>query len=230
MSRNPNPFEVTIKKTERTGNQKLVEWMNQVIKEENLNFGQAEQETVGSDQKQPDVILFRAPRDERITLVLELKPPFFDPLDFEAVKEPARKKATQRRAPYFATSNFKTLYLFSTERANKFEEEERQIVGRYSLSQIEDLNLIEEPAFKNSIQKNLAIFLRELDDYVYKQKPERLLNIDQLLIYSLQEKVRALSGHYRRLIEERCLNDLGFRRNLKRWFNDQGWEFVSQPQ
>jgi len=45
MTNIPNPFDTNINKTERTGNQKIVEWINQIIKEENLGFGLCEQET-----------------------------------------------------------------------------------------------------------------------------------------------------------------------------------------
>jgi|GEM_PF-4554914 len=47
-----SPFDTTSHKTERTANQKLVEWINQIIKEKNLPIGIAEQETVGADRRQ----------------------------------------------------------------------------------------------------------------------------------------------------------------------------------
>ncbi len=39
MNKLANPFDLEIKKTERTINQKIVEWMNQIIREEHLKFG-----------------------------------------------------------------------------------------------------------------------------------------------------------------------------------------------
>lgn len=228
MNKIANPFEPTIKKTERTANQKIVEWMNQIIKGENLHFGYAEQETSGIDRKQPDIILFKAPRSTEVSLVLELKPPYFDPLDFENVKEPARKKATRRHAPYFATSNCKNLYLFDTEKANRLAKEEQQLVQKYTLSQIEDLNAIDEPIYKNSIIKGLSIFLKDLDEFVYGKKQESLLPIDQVLISILQEKVQVLSSYYTPLIEQQTLENPEFRKKLRKWFNEQGWSFVPQ--
>jgi len=230
MTNIPNPFDTNINKTERTGNQKIVEWINQIIKEENLGFGLCEQETSGLDRKQPDVILFKAPQSTQISLVLELKPPFFDPLDYEQVKKPAWDKASRRKSPYFATSNFQSLYLFNTEKANKFEQEEKQLVNKYTLSNLYDLNLIEDPRQKTSIHKNLVIFLKDLHDLVYKQKSEKLLAADEWLIFRLQEKVKTLASYYQTLIEQKCLNDIVFRKKLRHWFNDQGWGFVAQPQ
>lgn len=223
-----DPFAPTVKKTERTANQKIVEWMNQAIKAENLRFGFAEQETSGKDRKQPDIIVFKAPRSTEVSLVLELKPPYFDPLDFESVKEPARLKAVRRRAPYFATSNCKSLYLFSTERANRLARDEQQLVQKYSLSDIEDFNLIDEPIYKNSIIKNLTIFLRDLEGFVYGKEPESLLPIDEVMISILQEKVQVLSFYYLPLIEQQVIENLPFRKKLRGWFNEQGWSFIPQ--
>jgi len=223
-----DPFKPAIKKTERTANQKMVEWMNQIVKDENLHFGYAEQETSGTDRKQPDVVLFRAPKSTEVSLVLELKPPYFDPLDFDNVREPARKKATRRHTPYFATSNCKTLYLFNTEKANRLEKEEQQLVQKYALSDIEDLNLIDEPIYKNPITKSLSIFLKDLDEFVYGKKLESLLPVDEVLISILQEKVQVLSSYYTPLIEQQTLENPEFRKKLRRWFNEQGWSFVPQ--
>ncbi|MBI3754764.1 MAG: hypothetical protein HY265_01195 [Deltaproteobacteria bacterium] len=49
-----SPFDASVHKTERTINQKFVEWINQIIKDKNLPLGLAEQETSGSDRKQPE--------------------------------------------------------------------------------------------------------------------------------------------------------------------------------
>lgn len=230
MNKPTNPFDLQIYKTERTANQKLVEWINQIVRKENLSFGQAEQETKGTDRKSPDIILLKKPKSKQVSLTAELKPPYFDPLDYEQVKEPARKKANIRKSPYFATSNFKRLYLFSTEKANKYEAEEKQLVAKYELSQLEDLESIDDPVYKNQILKNLTIFLRDLEGYVHGKKTEEQLPLDEWLILRLQEKVAVLTYYYKDLIEDRCWNDKGFRRKLSKWFNQQGWNFVLHKQ
>jgi len=136
-SRVTSPFDTTSHKTERTANQKFVEWINQIVKERNLPLGIAEQETVGADRRQPDVIIFESPKSERVLCLIELKPPYFSPFDEKELKEPARQKATKRKARYFATSNFQWLIWFNTERVNRNEPEERQIVDKFHLSGIE---------------------------------------------------------------------------------------------
>ena len=50
-----NPYEKIARKTERTNNQKLVQWMNEIIQEKHLQLGVVEQETSGPDRKQPDI-------------------------------------------------------------------------------------------------------------------------------------------------------------------------------
>jgi len=64
-----------IHRTERTNNQKMVEWLNEIIAEKNLSLGFAEQETSGPDRKQPDIIIRKAANSEAILCVMELKNP-----------------------------------------------------------------------------------------------------------------------------------------------------------
>jgi type I restriction-modification system DNA methylase subunit len=221
-----NPFGINIHRTERTANQILIEWFNQIIKKENLPFGLAEQETIGPDNKQPDVILYKEPGSRELVLVVELKPPYFNPLDYELVKKPAWEKAAKRHAPYFATCNLKQLILFNTRKANEQLPEIQQIVHAYTLSEIGDLELLTEPSYQNQIQKTLAIFLRDLVDFVFKKKAEKKLAVDAWLILLLQSHIAALASFYQGTIHQQALNNLSFRRRLRNWFNQQGWSFV----
>lgn len=115
----------------------------------------------------------------------------------ENLKEPVRKKATKRNTRYFATSNFQSLIVFDTEKVNAMKPLEEQIVVRYSLSQLEDLNEIETPKFRNSIYTGLERFVLDLTEFAIGKKPEPLMEIDHLLVWRLQEKVNRLSRYYR---------------------------------
>jgi hypothetical protein len=86
----------------------------------------------------------------------------YDVFDEQELKEPARKKATQRRAKYFALTNFKSLIWFDTERVNSLRPEEEQIVEKYSLSELENLDDIEQTRYSEPIKKRLEDFLTEL--------------------------------------------------------------------
>lgn len=109
--RTPSPIEDFVIKTEWTATAKIMEWINEIIKEKNIPLGIAEVETKHpGDRARPDVVLYKGRVDEEIICLLEFKAPFYEPDDEENLKEPARKKATRRKARYFAISNFQSLF------------------------------------------------------------------------------------------------------------------------
>ncbi|NWF78270.1 MAG: SAM-dependent DNA methyltransferase [Chloroflexi bacterium] len=227
----PSPFGTAIHKTEWTCAAKVAEWMNDVIKDKNLPLGQAEVETTQEgDRKRVDIILFESPASENVICVIETKQPYFDPFDEDELKEPARKKATKRGAKYFATSNFQHLIWFDTERVNSLRPLEEQIQDKYFLSQIENLDLIEEPRYKNSIISGLERFLSDLYEVHSGKKAKPKQAIDELLIYRLQDKIRRLSRYYTTIIDNRCHKDNTFAKELRKWFISQGWSFAWQSQ
>lgn len=221
-----SPFDSTSLKTERTCVAKIAEWINRIIDDKALPLGKAEVETRGADDKYPDIVLYESPHSTDSLLVAEFKRPFFDPYDEAELKEPARKKATKRKAKYFATSNFQKLIWYNTERVNKNIREEDQIVEEFNLSEIYDLDTIDEPQFKNSIIKNLEAFLDELVKVHTGRKPEPLKPIDEHLIFRLHDKVHRLSKFYRPIIRDRAHKDVEFRKALRKWFSEQQWSFT----
>jgi type I restriction-modification system DNA methylase subunit len=194
-----------------------------------LDFGPAEVETRSSDDRCPDIIIYAKPRTADLACVMEFKRPYFDPFNEEELKEPARKKATHRHAPYFTTSNFQELVWWSTTRVNEARREEEQIVNRYHLSQIEDLNQIDEFRFKESIKKGLESFILKLYSVSTGSETEPAQAIDEFLIYRLQDKIRRLTKYYRQIIEDRCHKEDKFAKELQRWFIEQGWSFYWHP-
>ncbi len=230
-TRIPSPFHTAIHKTEWTCAAKVAEWMNDIVKEKGLPLGQAEVETTQEgNRKRVDIILFESPASQNVICIIETKQPYFDPFDEEELKEPARKKATQRGAKYFATSNFQHLIWFATEKVNSLRPLEEQIQEKYSLSQIENLDLIEEPRYKNSIISELERFLTDLYEVHSGKKAKPKQAIDELLIYRLQDKIKRLSRYYTTIIDNRCHKDNTFAKELSQWFVSQGWSFVWQPQ
>lgn len=225
-----NPFDTTVKKTERIAVAILMHWMRNIIEEKNLDLGMPDVETSGSDRKMPDLVIYESRRSQKVLLLIEAKPPYFNVFDEEELKEPARRKANRRKAKYFATTNFKKLLWFNTEKANnpiKFKEEE-QLVEKYSLSEIENLDYIEQPRYKEPIKKVTQDFLIQLIAIHTGKKQEPKHPIDEFLIYRLHEKIRVLTYYYRQIIEDECHKDLKFKRQLGRWFYDQGWNFIGQ--
>src|SRR3972149_7067287 len=139
-----SPFDKTVHKTERTAAALLMHWMRQIIENEKLDLGYADVETGGTDRKMPDLIIYESKRSDKVLCLIEAKQPYFDVFNDEELKEPARKKATQRSAKYFATTNFKKLIWFNTEKVNSLKPEEQQIIAKYSLSELENLDDIEQ--------------------------------------------------------------------------------------
>ena len=231
QARIPSPFDITTHKTEWTCSAKIAEWMNSIIKRKNLSLGKAEVETTKvAGRKRVDVILFETPTSQHILCVIEAKPPYFDVFD-HSLKDDARKKANERKARYFVTTNFKRLIWWKTQEANDPTlSEEQQIVEKYSLSELENLDDIEETRYSEPIKRGLEDFLTKLYSVHSGKEAEPKQAIDDFLIFRLQEKIRVLAAYYKRIIDDQCHKDSSFAKKLKNWFVDQGWSFAWQPQ
>ena len=223
-------FDVSVHKTERTGVAILMHWMREIIEKRNLDLGMPDVETSGEDRKMPDAVVYESRRSQKVLCVIEAKPPYYDVFDEKELKEPARGKATRRKAKYFALTNFKRLIWFNTEKVNAMQPEEQQIVEKYLLSEIENLDDIEQIRYSEPIKKGLEDFLTQLYSVYSGKESEPKQAIDEFLIFRLQEKIRVLSTYYRRIIDDQCHKEASFAKKLKNWFLDQGWSFVWQPQ
>jgi len=229
-TRFPSPFETITHKTERTAAAILMHWMRDIIEKKNLDLGLPDVETSAVDRKMPDLIIYETRRSQRVLCVIEAKPPYYDVFNEKELKEPARKKATTRQAKYFCVTNFKTLIWYNTEKVNLGKPEEEQIIDKYHLSQIENLDDIEQTKYSEPIKKELEEFLVKLYAVSSGKEPEPRLPIDEFLVFRIYEKIKVLSTYYRRIIEDTCHKDSNFASKLKNWFVDQGWSFSWQPQ
>jgi len=227
MPRIPDAFEVTHHYTERTVNQRFVEWINRIIEDKNLDFGIALQETGLSNRRSPDIIIQESPQSKQVVCLIELKLPHFDALSESELVEPASEKAYKLRSPYFATSNINQLILFSTQKHRELTNLPEQIINTYRLTSITDPDLIDQPGIRLQIQRILERFLTELCEIAKKKKPIPKRSIDEILIYRLRSAIDSLQLHYQKLIRER-ITDGKFSRRLKKWFGEQGWSYSGQ--
>jgi type I restriction-modification system DNA methylase subunit len=225
----PSPFDTSTTKTERSAVAVLMHWMRQIIESKNLDLGLPDVDTSSADRKSPDTVIYESRRSQNVLCVIEAKPPYYDALNPEQLIKPAWGKANQRRARYFATTNFQELFWFNTVKANAQMPLEEQVVDKYHLSELEDLNLIEETRYKENIIRALEKFLMKLYAVYTRKELEPKQAIDEFLIYRLHDKVRRLARYYAPLIEDQCHEDKAFSSKLSKWFNDQGWSFVWQP-
>ncbi len=217
----PSPYD---HKTERTAVATLMHWMRNIIEEKNIDLGPPDVETSGDDRKMPDMVIYESKRSEKVLCVIEAKQPYFNVFN-EELKELAREKAVNRKAKYFATTNFQRLICFKTKEVNENKSEEKQIFNKYILSEIENLDDIQNTRFQTPIKKALEDFLIELYEVHTNKKAEPKQAIDEFLVLRLHEKIRVLSGYYRRIIDDECHKDENFRKKLSKWFYEQGWEF-----
>jgi len=226
----PSPFDTKVSKTERSAVAVLMHWMRQIIEKANLDLGLPDVDTSGADRKSPDTVIYESRRSQKALCVLEAKSPYYDVFDYEELKKPAWEKANQRKAKYFATTNFKRLIWFNTEKVNALRPEEEQILEKYFLSELENLDQIEETRYSEPIKKGLEDFLTRLFAVHTGKEPEPKQAIDEFLIFRLQEKIRVLSAYYKRIIDDKCHKDPAFGKGLTSWFLGQGWSFAWQPQ
>jgi len=229
-TRIPSPFEATAHKTERSAVAVLMSWMRRIIEDKNLDLGMPDVETSSTNGKMPDVVIYESRRSQNVLCVIEAKPPYYDVFNQEELKEPARKKATERKAKYFATTNFKTLVCFKTEEVNAMKPEEGQIFEKYFLSELENLDDLEQTRYSEPIKKGLEDFLTKLYFVHSGKEAEPRHAIDEFLIFRLQEKIRVLATYYKRIIDNQCHKNSDFAGKLKKWFQDQGWSFAWHPQ
>lgn len=229
-AKNPSPFDMKSHKTERTAVAILMHWMRYIIEKKNLDLGMPDVETAGDDRKMPDAVIYESRRSENILCVIEAKPPYYDVFNDEELKKPAWEKANQRKAKYFGLTNFKKLIWFNTEKVNSLKPEEEQILEKYALSELENLDDIEQTRYSEPIKRGLEDFLVKLYSVYAGKEPEPKQAIDEFLIFRLQEKIGLLATYYKRIIDDQCHKDTAFAKKLTNWFADQAWSFAWQPQ
>ncbi|MCX6645047.1 MAG: N-6 DNA methylase, partial [bacterium] len=226
--RMPSPYGAATWKTERAAVGVIMHYMRQIIEDRQIDLGLPDVDTSGTDRKSPDIIIYESRRSKNVLCVIEAKPPYYDASDHDEMYIPAWQKANSRKAKYFATTNFRDLIWFSTEAANSLEPELQQIKNRIHLSELEDLDRIEESRYKQPLQTQLEVFLKELYEVATGKKAEPKFPVDEYLIWRIHDKILRLSKYMTGLIDDSIHKDSKFASQLGRWFNDQGWDFTGQ--
>jgi type I restriction-modification system DNA methylase subunit len=212
-------------KTERSAVAILMHWMRNIISEKKIDLGAPDVETIGADRKSPDTVIYESPGSQKVLCVIEAKPSYFNVYSEDDLIIPARNKANQRKARYFATTNFKQLIWFDTEKANALLPEQEQIIDIINLSAIDNLDSIEHAKFSEPIKRNLEIFLIKLYEVHRGIKAAPRLPIDDKLVLRLHETIRVLSVYYNHIIYEKFSKDSSFKKDIKKWLKEQNWVF-----
>ncbi|MDI6787833.1 MAG: N-6 DNA methylase, partial [Planctomycetota bacterium] len=201
---------------ENTGTQKLIEWMKKIIADKNLGFGDIVFDTSSDlDGERPDAVIFERPQSQSILCLIEFKQPNIEHTNLK-VTDKVHKEAKRRGAKYFATSNFLELIAYDTK--------DGQVIGWFTLSRIEALELIEDIRYKSQITTGMDKFLHKLYQLNTGKIVRPKSNLDELFRYYLQQKVETLSHYYAPIIRDRVHKDKTFSRDLRKWFVEQSWE------
>ncbi|MBM4465146.1 MAG: SAM-dependent DNA methyltransferase [Chloroflexi bacterium] len=224
-----DPFTTQAHLTERSVAAKLCEWINEIIRNQNLPLGEAWVETQVAGRLN-DILLSRSPGSRQALCVVEVKLPFVDPLS-QGVIDYALGYARLLQAPYVCTCNINQLIWFHTEKLlDPTTSPGERIIDRYHLSTIADPDTIVQPAVRLSIQQELKRFLADLAQVVTGERVKPKLAIDDLLIFRLYSAIETLAVHYTTLVAEQTQKSPAFAQKLAGWFVEQGWNFTYQTQ
>ncbi len=207
---------------------KILVWMNEIIKEENLPFDCVEQEykviVTLEVKRYPDLIIWKDKKKNQIACIIELKRPIIDAYDDGLVSD-ALLKATALGSKFFATWNVNKLVLWETfaEGASLLDRRLRN----YDVTEIKYPSEIEKKA--NEIKSKIRQFLGDLAEF-YELKVVKKVKFaipklypDEIMVYRLRSAVETvyipMFDALKKKIEERP----DFLSEIYDWFVKQGW-------
>ena len=213
--------------TEMTFASRVVAWMNEIIKQENLPFDRADIEIMDETRKRPDIILWQR-RMVKKALLLEVKRPDADP--WGKVLDDALSKAWRNNIPYFATWNVNRFFSWETLATGTVIDKLWYPHAGVNEVVVRVRSLDEIDKYEDIIKKFLRDFLKEFADIYYQIKAKPLLAIDERFIYRLRATMDALSIPVFNALKSRYKTDQKFKESLKKWFLEQGWTFTSSDE
>ncbi len=210
----------------------ILQWINQIIKEQKFPFQRADQEvqikTAIGTVRYPDIVIWND-TGEKVVCLIELKTPVISAYDEELVDD-ALKKSTDAGIPFFVTWNINKLVLWETFRPGTTLLERRLL--HEDVLDIKDLRELTKAEVEKAIKSFLAKFLQTLQAY-YEEKITRPPEVyvlpklppDEILVHFLKTAVDSLyipvSNNLIRMKGE----DPEFYGKLVEWFVGQGWLF-----
>ena len=205
----------------------VIEWTNRLIKQERLPFDQMTQLSgvkFGKKRREADAVLWLDRAAERALCEFEFKVPDHSPWDAELVSS-ASAKADKIGAPFFVTWNVNDLVLWDRS------ETDVPLLQRhkkpYKVADARSIEDILSPAVQEKIRVSLRLLLRTLADLHLEEVRREAVFLamppDENFIDMVHSYVRSLAFHFGEAIRKRSTEDRKFRRDLARWFAQQGW-------
>lgn len=224
-----------ISQVERSAMHHIVSWMKEIIKDENLPFqveADIELRFFGKKKKFPDILLFTSYPNE-VACLIEFKPPVpYDPYDpdivdnayNEANRAPGNLYGTCR---YFGTWNLNRFVLWDKKQysADSYLD---MVCRPYEVAQARKLDDIKCAHVEESVKKFLKNFLKEFFDIYFDIKPVPALNIDEIFIYRIRTAIDSFFIPISEQIYKAAKSNTKIKRDLRRWFSEQGWLFQDQ--
>lgn len=220
-----------IKRTEMTFASKVKEWINELVKNGNLSFGEAEVENITQgSSKRSDVIIFSSPTSRKAVCVIEFKQPYEEVLS-SSVLDQAFGYAKQCEANFFCTCNGRKLAWFDTKVVI---ESGGMTITRGLLSIFDLSTIVSFDRISNKdqfdIKAGLRDFLKALHECYFNKKLTPPKGINESLVIRLQSAIEQLSYYYLNLVEQKARLDREFTKQLQEWFAEQGWSFAFDQQ
>ncbi len=203
----------------------IKDWMNSIIKNLGLRFEYADIEVKDPARKRADVILWEK-RTVKPALLLEIWDAKTDPWGYAL--NSALEKAWKNNIPYFVVWNLTHFYCWDTFAQGG--DIDKLWWPHSGVSEVVCEALTYDDAilrYNESIKKYLEIFLREFEEVYYGIKAKPLLGIDERFIYRLRGAIHAVSIPILENIKRMATQDANFRRDLVKYFREQGWSFRS---
>jgi methylase of polypeptide subunit release factors len=223
---------MSIKYGERWAQGLILQWINQVIREQKLSFKRADQEvqvkTIHGKVRYPDIVIWDG-SGEKVACLIELKAPTISPYDEELVED-ALNKSVVAGIPFFVTWNVNKLILWETFKpgTNLLE---RRLYFKDVLD-IKELIDLTKSEIEKTIKSFLKEFLRKLQIYYEEKiaKPPEIyvlpkLSPDEILVHYLKTFVDSLYIPVSNNLIKKKEKDPKFYENLVQWFVGQGWIF-----
>jgi len=212
----------------------ILQWINQIIKEQKLQFKRADQEvqvkTISGKVKYPDIIIWDG-TGEKAACLIELKRPTISAYDEELVGD-ALRKSIDAGIPFFATWNINKFVLWETFRPGTTLLERRLL--HEDVLDIKNLKELTKADVEKAVKTFLVKFLQTLQAY-YEEKvtyPKPLevyvlpkLPPDEILVHYLKTAVDSLYIPISNNLIKRKAKDPEFYGKLVEWFVGQGWMF-----
>ncbi len=212
--------------TEPEFNAKVVELMNQIIREKVLGFEEARMGTslkmTDETTRFPDGVIWIDKSTRAASLLFEIKRPNWDASNISLVND-ASLKAFRLGAKYFATWNMRDFILWRTFRPNvalyeRVEQWYKNIIW------VKDISEVDRKENWEKIKKFLEEFLIALDQDEFKSKKMFVgLPLDQFFIRKLEANIDINTRVFTIALKQKCLEDKDYYRRLKFWIFAQGW-------